>query len=71
MEGADRLPSLNIYEQGAGRVNLAASMKVLQGYQPRASIIPSSIDLTDCPYMWPYCRQVLAGAGSSYVLPGG
>jgi len=63
VEGADRLPSLNIYEQGAGRINLAASMAVLKGYQPRASIIPAKIDLQDCPYMWPYCRQAMyAGA---------
>lgn len=34
-----------------------------QSYTPRASVIPSRLDLTDCPYMWPFCRQHLyAGA---------
>ncbi len=29
----------------------------------RASIIPATLDLTNCPYMWPFCEQPLyAGA---------
>lgn len=42
-----------------GRLNLAASMALLQAYQPRASVVPPSLDLTDCPHMWPYCLQPL------------
>jgi hypothetical protein len=33
--------------------------KILQEYKPRASIIPKMLDLTNCPYMWPYCTQPL------------
>lgn len=61
--GADRLPDLNIYEQGAGRLNLLDSYVFLQDYQPHASVHPSVLDFTDCPYMWPFCTQPLyAGA---------
>lgn len=32
---------------------------VLTDYTPKASLAPSTLDLTDCPYMWPYCDQPL------------
>lgn len=63
VEGAVRLPDLNMYEQGNGRINLPASAQVLAAYSPRASIIPPAIDFTDCPYMWPYCTQPLYAFG--------
>jgi hypothetical protein len=25
----------------------------------RASVLPTRLDLTDCPYMWPFCKQPL------------
>lgn len=33
--------------------------EILADYQPRASLAPSKLDLTECPYMWPYCDQPL------------
>lgn len=45
--------------QGFGKLNLLGAQHVLQDYKPRASISPSMLDLTDCPYMWPYCTQPL------------
>jgi membrane-bound transcription factor site-1 protease len=33
--------------------------EMLQNYVPRASTVPASLDLTKCPYMWPYCAQPL------------
>lgn len=63
VEGAVRLPELNMYEQGNGRINLPASQKILAAYKPRASVIPPAIDFTDCPYMWPYCSQPLYAFG--------
>lgn len=46
-----------------GKLDLEASQNILQVYQPRASIHPSTLDFTECPYMWPYCLQPLyAGA---------
>lgn len=63
VEGAAKLAGPNMYEQGAGRVDLLESYEILKGYQPRASIFPSVLDFTDCPYSWPFCRQPLyAGA---------
>lgn len=63
VEGAVRLPDLNMYEQGNGRINLPNSQKMLAAYEPRASVIPPAIDFTDCPYMWPYCTQPLYAFG--------
>ncbi|XP_068328290.1 subtilisin-like protease SBT6.1 isoform X2 [Pyrus communis] len=63
VEGAAKLSGPNMYEQGAGRVDLLESYEILKSYQPRASIFPSTLDYTDCPYSWPFCRQPLyAGA---------
>ncbi|XP_022749820.1 subtilisin-like protease SBT6.1 isoform X1 [Durio zibethinus] len=63
VEGAAKLAGPNMYEQGAGRVDLLQSYEILKSYQPRASIFPSVLDYTDCPYSWPFCRQPLyAGA---------
>ncbi|XP_027358278.1 subtilisin-like protease SBT6.1 isoform X3 [Abrus precatorius] len=63
VEGAAKLAGPNMYEQGAGRVDLLESYEILKSYKPRASIFPSVLDYTDCPYTWPFCRQPLyAGA---------
>lgn len=63
VEGAAKLSGPNMYEQGAGRVDLLESYEILKNYQPRASIFPGVLDYTDCPYSWPFCRQPLyAGA---------
>lgn len=57
IEGAERVSDASIYIQGAGKINLENSMNILQSYKPRASLVPNAIDLTDCPYMWPFCTQ--------------
>ncbi|KAH9624048.1 hypothetical protein KSS87_019117 [Heliosperma pusillum] len=63
VEGAAKLSGPSMYEQGAGRVDLLESYEILKNYRPRASIFPSVLDFTDCPYSWPFCRQPLyAGA---------
>ncbi|CAA0823328.1 Subtilisin-like protease SBT6.1 [Striga hermonthica] len=63
VEGASKLLGPNMYEQGAGRVDLLESYEILKSYEPRASIFPSVLDYMDCPYSWPFCRQPLyAGA---------
>uniref|UniRef100_J3MBK0 Uncharacterized protein n=1 Tax=Oryza brachyantha TaxID=4533 RepID=J3MBK0_ORYBR len=63
VEGASRLSGPNMYEQGAGKIDLWQSYEILKNYQPRASIFPNMLDFTDCPYFWPFCRQPLyAGA---------
>ncbi|XP_076896100.1 subtilisin-like protease SBT6.1 isoform X1 [Bidens hawaiensis] len=59
VEGAAKLSGPNMYEQGAGRVDLLESHEILKTYTPRASIFPSVLDYTDCPYAWPFCQQPL------------
>ncbi|KAI3802914.1 hypothetical protein L1987_31061 [Smallanthus sonchifolius] len=59
VEGAAKLSGPNMYEQGAGRVDLLESYEILKSYKPRASIFPSVLDYTDCPYAWPFCQQPL------------
>ncbi|OIV94251.1 hypothetical protein TanjilG_00102 [Lupinus angustifolius] len=67
VEGAAKLSGPNMFEQGAGRVDLLESYEILKSYKPRASIFPSVLDYTDCPYSWPFCRQPLY-AGSMPVI---
>lgn len=63
VEGAAKLSGSNMYEQGAGRVDLLESYEILKSYKPRASVFPSILNYMDCPYSWPFCRQPLyAGA---------
>ncbi|KAL5729233.1 site-1 protease [Ranunculus cassubicifolius] len=67
VEGAAKLSGPNMYEQGAGRLDLLESYEILKNYQPRASIFPSVLDYTDHPYSWPFSRQPLY-AGSMPVI---
>lgn len=59
VEGAAILPGIHMYEQGNGKINLLRSLSILESYTPRASVIPAVLDLTSCPYAWPYCKQPL------------
>lgn len=34
-------------------------LQIVQRMKPQASLMPSYLDLTQCPYMWPYCSQPL------------
>uniref|UniRef100_A0A2C9KDV5 MBTPS1 third domain-containing protein n=1 Tax=Biomphalaria glabrata TaxID=6526 RepID=A0A2C9KDV5_BIOGL len=57
MSTARRLPDVNMFEQGYGRLDLALALRTLKNYTPQASASPSYIDLMESPYMWPYCTQ--------------
>ena len=59
MGGAERILNANMFEQGFGKLNLIESYKIMMKYTPQASLIPSYIDFTECPYFWPYCSQPL------------
>mmetsp|Transcript_52022 Transcript_52022/g.130630 ORF Transcript_52022/g.130630 Transcript_52022/m.130630 type:complete len:919 (-) Transcript_52022:666-3422(-) len=59
VEGAQLVPGAHIYEQGMGHINLLASAALLARMQPRASLVPPALDLTQCPYMWPFCTQAI------------
>ncbi|XP_038070006.1 membrane-bound transcription factor site-1 protease-like [Patiria miniata] len=57
MASARRLPDVNMFEQGHGKLDLVRAYQVLSTYNPQASLSPNYIDLTECPYFWPYCTQ--------------
>jgi membrane-bound transcription factor site-1 protease len=59
IEGAERLPHANMFEQGHGALSLQRSYQILKEYSPRVSIVPAVLDLNDCPYSWPFCSQAL------------
>ena len=59
IEGADMILGANMFEQGQGAMNIGRSYEVLKAYEPRASLVPASLDLTACPYAWPFCMQPL------------
>ncbi len=63
MAGAERLNDANMFEQGYGKLNLIESYEILKQYRPQASVLPSYIDLTECPYFWPYCSQQIYYSG--------
>ena len=69
LEGADPLPGVRAAEQGAGRLNLAASAAILETYSPRASAFPAALNWTACPYAWPLCKQPLAAGGAPWAAP--
>ncbi|EDW76803.2 uncharacterized protein Dwil_GK20275 [Drosophila willistoni] len=66
IEGAEKLPNYNMFEQGQGKLCLLKSMQVLLSYKPKISLIPASLDFTS-NYMWPYSSQPLY-YGSSVVI---
>ncbi len=59
IEGADMILGANMFEQGQGAMNIGRSYEVLKAYSPRASLVPAKLDLTSCPYAWPFCKQPL------------
>ncbi|XP_070135836.1 membrane-bound transcription factor site-1 protease [Drosophila bipectinata] len=66
IDGAEMLPNYNMYEQGAGKLNLLKSMQLLLTYKPTITLIPPFLDFT-LNYMWPYSSQPLYH-GSSVVI---
>lgn len=59
MASARRLTGANMFEQGHGKLDLLKAHHILNSYKPQASLSPSYVDLSECPYMWPYCTQPL------------
>lgn len=68
VEGATKLAGPNMFEQGAGKLDLWESYQILSSYQPRASIFPDVLDFTDCPYSWPFCRQPLYASAMPVIF---
>jgi len=67
MDSADQVVGANMFEQGRGSVNLVNAYQVMHSYKPQASLFPSELDWTDCPYMWPYCSQPLYYGGMPII----
>ncbi|EPY81783.1 membrane-bound transcription factor site-1 protease preproprotein [Camelus ferus] len=65
---ARRLPGVNMFEQGHGKLDLLRAYQVLSSYKPQASLSPGYIDLTECPYMWPYCSQPIYYGGMPTIV---
>ncbi|KAM7101422.1 membrane-bound transcription factor site-1 protease isoform X2 [Mycteria americana] len=65
---ARRLPGVNMFEQGHGKLDLLRAYQILNSYKPQASLSPSYIDLTECPYMWPYCSQPIYYGGMPTIV---
>ncbi|GAB5582529.1 membrane-bound transcription factor site-1 protease [Prionailurus iriomotensis] len=71
---ARRLPGVNMFEQGHGKLDLLRAYQILNSYKPQASYLeisplsPSYIDLTECPYMWPYCSQPIYYGGMPTIV---
>lgn len=59
IEGAERIPHSNMFEQGQGALSIKKSYNVLKDYSPRVSIVPATLNLDECPYAWPYCSMPL------------
>lgn len=61
-----------IFEQGEGKISLVHAFALLRDterpFLPHASVLPSQLDLTDCPYMWPYCTQPLYHTAQPIVV---
>merc|ERR1712166_964559 len=63
VESAERLPGMNIFEQGAGKLKVEKAFALIQNFEPKASVLPASLHLDDKQYMWPFSSQPLyAGA---------
>lgn len=63
LESSQLVQGSSVFEQGAGQIQLIPAYDLLMEYEPRASFFPSSLDLTRCPYMWPFCSQALYATG--------
>lgn len=59
IESAEPVANAHLFEQGSGLMNLVKAYELIQTYTPKASVSPSNLDLTKCPYAWPYCKEPL------------
>jgi hypothetical protein len=57
-----------MFEQGAGRLDLDAALAAVLASRPGLTAFPAGLDLTSCPYHWPYCEQPLYHTGPAAVV---
>ena len=53
---------------GAGRLDLLKAFQALTSYTPQVTLVPNYIDMTECPYFWPYCTQPIYYTGMPTVV---
>lgn len=46
-----------LFEQGAGKLAIMESYRLLSNYRPKITVFPKQLDFTKCPHMFPYCAQ--------------
>ncbi len=69
LETAVRIPAgPGMFEQGAGKISLDASLEAMLAYTPHLSFFPAALDLTDCPYAWPFCSQPIYHTASPLAI---
>ncbi|XP_017470330.1 PREDICTED: membrane-bound transcription factor site-1 protease isoform X2 [Rhagoletis zephyria] len=66
IEGAERLPDNNMFEQGHGKLDILKSMQLLLTYEPKITLSPEYLDFTDS-YMWPYSSQPIFYGSMSVI----
>lgn len=68
LDTAQRLPDIGMFEQGSGRLDLLRAYDYLRSYEPRVTLSPNYIDLTECQFMWPYCTQAIYHTGQPVIV---
>lgn len=68
LASAHRIADANMFEQGQGKLDLVRAYQMLRAYKPQCTLHPSYIDLTECPYMWPYCSQPIYYSGMPTIV---
>eukprot|EP01084_Bolivina_argentea_P145010 254291_1 len=68
VESADTIDNLRIFEQGNGKINLQSAYKYILDYKKHVSAVPGSLDFTQCPHFWPFCRQPLYYTSEPYIF---
>ena len=53
---------------GAGRLDLLKAFQALTSYTPQVTLVPNYIDMTECPYFWPYCTQPIYYSGMPIIV---
>lgn len=70
IESSKRVKNYNIFETGAGTIDLENALSTLRkNIRGVVTTYPSSLNFTreDCPYFWPYCRQPIYRGGMPII----
>eukprot|EP00049_Salpingoeca_infusionum_P014579 m.275764 g.275764 ORF g.275764 m.275764 type:complete len:1005 (-) comp15698_c0_seq7:2011-5025(-) len=65
---AIKLNDSNIFEQGAGLINISAAALFMDSFQPKVTSWPMYFDATECPYFGTYCQQALFAGSQPLVV---